>query len=222
MRRRLALVLALALVTVGAAACDPTTGRPPSPSTPVPGFAYGIYGVTTAQLGATWRPGCPVGAADLRLLRVSYWGYDGAIHKGDLVVHRLQAVKLATVFKRLYADRFQIRRIHPASNYGGSDDRSMAANNTSAFNCRAVTGGTGWSEHSYGRAIDINPIQNPYVRGSTILPPEGRTWADRSLRVPGMIHPGDKTVQAFAAQGWSWGGSWNTLKDYQHFSSTNR
>lgn len=222
MRRAAALTLVLSVAAMLLAGCDPTTGRPPAPGAPAPAFAHGIYTRTTAQLGASWRPGCPVGAADLRLLRVTYWGYDGKVHKGDLIVHHAQALKLATVFKRLYNDRFQIRRIHPVSAYGGSDDRSMEANNTSAFNCRPVTGGTGWSEHSYGRAIDINPVQNPYVRGTTILPPSGRTWADRSLRVPGMIHPGDRTVQAFAAHGWYWGGTWTSLKDYQHFSSTTR
>jgi hypothetical protein len=98
----------------------------------------------------------------------------------------------------------------------------MSANNTSAFNCRTVTGGDSYSEHSYGRAIDINPLVNPYVKGSTVLPPEGSQYADRSLDAPGMIHSGDEVVTAFAARGWVWGGTWSSLKDYQHFSTTGR
>ncbi len=225
MRRSLVRATGLAaLCVVLLAAClDATTGRPPSSASAAPAYGYSISGVSAESLGASWRPGCPVGPRDLRRLRVNFWGYDGAVHIGTLVVHHSEAVELAWVFGRLYADRFQIRRMHPVSSYGGSDDRSMEANNTSAFNCRTVTGGTGWSEHSYGRALDLNPVQNPYVtRSGTVLPPSGRPWADRSLRVPGMVHAGSQTTAAFGAVGWRWGGSWSTVKDYQHFSSTGR
>ena len=122
----------------------------------------------------------------------------------------------------LYAQRFPIERMQPIDVYGGDDNRSISANNTSAFNCRAVTGGTGWSEHAYGRAIDVNPFVNPYVKGTTVLPPEAAPYADRSRRDPGMIHAGDPVVQAFLARGWKWGGYWTSLKDYQHFSTTGR
>ena len=110
----------------------------------------------------------------------------------------------------------------PIDVYDGSDDASMAANNTSAFNCRAVTGGSSWSEHSYGTAIDVNPLVNPYVRGNTVLPPEGSRYADRTRDDPGMIHSGDSTVEAFSARGWIWGGTWSSPKDYQHFSTSGR
>ena len=110
--------------------------------------------------------------------------------------------------------------MEPIDVYGGDDMRSIKANNTSAFNCRAVTGGSGWSEHAYGRAIDVNPFVNPYVKGSTVLPPEAARFTDRSRTDPGMIHAGDAVVDAFAARGWSWGGYWSSLKDYQHFSTT--
>ena len=107
--------------------------------------------------------------------------------------------------------------------FHGDDDRSMAANNTSAFNCRSVTGDPGvWSQHSYGWAIDINPVQNPYLSGRTVLPPAGRTYADRSRQQPGMIHGGDPVVRAFASIGWGWGGAWHSFQDYQHFSATGR
>ena len=98
----------------------------------------------------------------------------------------------------------------------------MAANNTSAFNCRPTTGGSSWSEHSFGTAIDVNPLVNPYVRGAIVLPPEGAAYSDRSLDVSGMIHSGDKVVEAFAAHGWVWGGTWSSPKDYQHFSTSGR
>jgi D-alanyl-D-alanine carboxypeptidase-like protein len=99
----------------------------------------------------------------------------------------------------------------------------MAANNTSAFNCRAVTGGSAWSEHSYGWAIDVNPVQNPYVdSGGAVLPPEGSPFLDRSQKVEGLIHAGGTVVRAFEAIGWGWGGRWEDPVDYQHFSLTGR
>lgn len=189
----------------------------------MPPYRAVISTVSTSDLGTSWHQGCPVGAADLRRVRVDYWGYDGALHQGDLIVSRSVAGDVGGAFGRLYGARFQIRRIHPVTSYGADDDESMAANNTSAFNCRAVTGGTGWSEHAYGTAIDINPIQNPYVQGSTVLPPSGRPWADRSVQAPGMIHAGDATHQAFVAIGWGWGGAWTgTTRDYQHLSRSGR
>jgi hypothetical protein len=98
----------------------------------------------------------------------------------------------------------------------------VAADNTSAFNCRFVSGTTRWSEHAYGRALDVNPVENPFVSGSYVSPPAGAAYADRSRRAPGMVHAGDATVRAFAAVGWGWGGSWPGSKDYQHFSATGR
>lgn len=215
-----ALLLAASLLT---ACLDPTTGTPPAVGAPAPAYTTSTRAVTAAMLGTSWRAGCPVGPADLREVTVAYWGYDGARHTGRLVVHRTVAADVATVFRRLYDRRFVIRRIHPVTVFGSDDDRSMAENNTSAFNCRRVTGGTGWSEHAYGTAIDINPIQNPYVtRAGTVLPPSGKPWADRSLRVPGMIHPNGIVVAAFADVGWQWGGHWTSVKDYQHLSLTGR
>ena len=98
----------------------------------------------------------------------------------------------------------------------------MSANNTSAFNCRAVTGGSSWSEHSFGTAIDVNPLVNPYVSGGTVLPPEAAPYADRTADAPGMIHVGDVVVETFAGFGWVWGGTWSSPKDYQHFSTSGR
>jgi hypothetical protein len=169
----------------------------------------------------SWRPGCPVPLADLRYLTVTHWTFDGSTATGELVVRADLADGLAGVFEQLFAVGYPIERMNLVDDFGADDDASMAANNTSAFNCRAVTGGTGWSEHSYGRALDLNPVQNPYVRGSTVLPPAGAAYADRPEK-PGVLHDGDPVVAAFAAAGWSWGGRWTGTVDYQHFSTTGR
>ena len=160
---------------------------------------------------------------DLRYLTMSFWGFDGTAHVGEMVVHRNVAGAVVNVFGKLFAARFAMQRMRLVDVYGGDDDRSMAANNTSAFNCRAVTGGTAWSQHAYGWAIDINPIQNPYVSsGGTVLPPAGAKYANRSLHANGMIHAGDVVVNAFTSVGWGWGASWSGTRDYQHFSATGR
>ena len=172
--------------------------------------------------GVSWRPGCPVGLDDLVELRMPYWRFDGTVRRGRMVVRDAQARKVLRVFRRLYAARFPIRRMRLIDAYGGDDDASMAANNTSAFNCRRVAGTDRWSEHAYGRAIDINPVQNPYVRDSTVEPEAGRRYLDRDRVRRGMIVRPGPVVRAFAAVDWGWGGDWRSAKDYQHFSRTGR
>jgi hypothetical protein len=161
---------------------------------------------------------------DLRLLTVSHWGFDGAVQTGELVVHRDQAANMLRAMERLFALKFPIQRMELVDVYGADDDQSMAANNTSAFNCREVERSPGvWSQHSYGRAVDINPVQNPYLPGSGAAdPPAGAAYTDRSDARPGMILSGGGVVQAFASIGWEWGGDWSGSKDYQHFSSNGR
>lgn len=157
----------------------------------------------------------------MRLLTVPYWGFDGASRTGELVVHRDVAAEVESVFRALYEARFPIERMELVDVYGGNDDASMTANNTSAFNCRPITGGGRWSQHSYGRAIDINPLQNPYVyRDGSVIDPAAAPYTDRSRQDPGMIHAGDVVVNAFAGIGWSWGGNFTSTKDYQHFSES--
>jgi D-alanyl-D-alanine carboxypeptidase len=185
-------------------------------------FAASIKTVTAADLYASWRPGCPVHFSQLRAIDIRHFGNDGAVHRGRLIVHADLAQGMVAIFRDLYDARFPIQRMEPVDVYGGDDMRSIRANNTSAFNCRAVTGGSGWSEHAYGRAIDVNPFVNPYVKGGTVLPPEAARYTDRSRTDAGMIHAGDAVVDAFAARGWSWGGYWSSLKDYQHFSTSGR
>jgi hypothetical protein len=171
--------------------------------------------------GVSWRPGCPVGLADLRLLRVRHWGFDGDVHRGRLVLHRDVAKGMLGVMRRLFRLRFPIRQMRLVDAYGADDHRSMDADNTSAFNCRFVAGTSSWSEHAYGRAIDLNPIENPYVTDSGyVSPPAGARYANRGRHARGMVHRRGPVVQAFAAAGWQWGGNWAWPKDYQHFSTS--
>ena len=161
----------------------------------------------------------------LRLLTVSHYGFDGAVRQGEVVVHEDQVRNLTGVFRALFAARFRIERMELVDRYGADDDRSMAANNTSAFNCRRATGSsTRWSQHAYGRAIDINPVQNPWVAsgGDDVRPPAGRAYVDRRRVRRGMIVRDDAVVRAFRRAGWGWGGDFRSVKDYQHFSATGR
>jgi D-alanyl-D-alanine carboxypeptidase len=150
-------------------------------------------------------------------------GFDRRVHRGELVVHRDHARRILAVLEKLFKAHYPIQRMRLVDAYRADDDRSMAANNTSGFNCRRVSGSSHWSEHAYGRAVDLNPLRNPWVTGSgRVSPPAGRPWANRARAGAAMIRPGDKVVRAFAAAGWRWGGSWSGSRDYQHFSSTGR
>jgi hypothetical protein len=200
----------------------PSAARTTGSATAAPVFGSQITTVTAAQLGASWHSGCPVGPAQLRQIFLTYWGFDGTAHTGTIVVNASVVSPVIKVFAELYAERFPIRRIEPVSNFGGSDDASMAVDNTSGFNCRnAVSQGPpAWSAHAYGEAIDVNTIENPYLEGGKVLPPEGAAYAKRTPYRPGMAVAGGELVKAFAAVGWSWGGRWANSPDYQHFSST--
>jgi hypothetical protein len=184
-----------------------------------PAFTGRVEPVRWADLRFSYRDGCPVGPAGLRTVVVSHWGFDGEPKVGRIVVARRVAPGVVTVFRKLWAAKFPIRLLRPVSAYRGSDDASMAADNTSGFNCRFVGGTSRWSMHAYGEAIDVNPVENPYVRGSTVSPPAGRAYLDRSRYREGMALRGGVLVRAFAAAGWKWGASFG---DYQHFSTTGR
>ena len=156
-------------------------------------------------------------------MTVSYWGFDGAVHRGPLVVNERVASDVLDVFRRLYAARFRIRHIALAAKYHPKDDRwDSNRDTTAAFNCRPVTDSPGsLSQHSYGWAIDINPLQNPYVRSDgSVLRAAAKVYRDRSLGAPGMILPGGVVVRAFEHIGWGWGGNFSSIKDYMHFSLT--
>jgi len=189
-----------------------------------PPFAASIErldAATRAEMtGVSWHRGCPVPLRELRVIHMTFWGFDRTAHTGELVVHRRWADDLVHVFRRIYRARFPIRRMRAIDRYDGDDHRSMRADNTSAFNCRHVAGTTRWSQHAYGRAIDLNPVENPYVSGRHVSPRAGRRFADRSLHRRGMVHRGDVAWRAFHRLGWGWGGSWSGARDYQHFSAT--
>ncbi len=155
---------------------------------------------TAARMSGSWRPGCPVALKDLRYLTVTYRGFDNADHSGELVVAEAVADDVVTIFHELYDDGFLIASLLLVDDFGGSDDASMVADNSSAFNCREVTGGTGFSEHSYGTAIDLNPVQNPYLSGDVVLPDQGRKYLNR-VPGPGVIVAGDATVACVRASG---------------------
>jgi hypothetical protein len=187
-----------------------------------PPFVAHVTRVTRGDLPYSWRPGCPVGPAQLRRVRLAYWGFDGERHLGELVVNVRVVGDVKVVFRRLYQARFPIRRMRPIDVYKGSDRASMAADNTSAFNCRlvAVPGAKNWSMHAYGEAIDVNTVENPYVFGGRARPDRGAAYVDRSNVRPGMAVEGGVLVRAFTRVGWGWGGRWRGSPDYQHFSTT--
>jgi hypothetical protein len=223
--RTLALVLASVLV-FGVMSATSGVASPRSVDQAPDAFRGTIspigHRLARQMTGVSWRPGCPVPLRDLRLLSVTHRGFDGKARTGRLVVHRDVARDLVAVFRTLYTARFPIRRMVPVDRYGGSDFRSIEADNTSAFNCRFVDGTTRWSEHAYGRAIDVNPIENPYVAGGRTSHRASVPYVDRARRRPGMAFEGGVLVRAFDAIGWGWGGRWADVKDYQHFSASGR
>ncbi len=218
MRKTIGLAAALALLVALIGVARANTVAPP--------FRGTIARIDAAQAkrmtGVSWRPGCPVPLRDLRVLTISHWSFDGRTRTGRLIVHADLARDVLGVFRKLYAARFPIRRMVPVDAYGGSDFRSIEADNTSAFNCRFVEGTRRWSEHAYGRALDVNPIENPYVSGGRTSHRASVPYVDRSRRRPGMAWEGGVLVRAFDAIGWGWGGRWSVVQDYQHFSASGR
>ncbi|MFD9570162.1 M15 family metallopeptidase [Streptomyces sp. NPDC059982] len=225
MRYRLAAVALTAAICVSTSSCGVPEAAAPGfravpPGNPVAELAAEVSAVPAAKLGAGYRPGCPVPPDLLRLVRMKHWGFDGRVHQGELIVHRDAVEPLLRVFAKAFEARFPIRRMRVTAEYGGSDERAMADDNTSAFNCRQVTGDAERrSRHAWGDAIDINPVENPYVdRHGTTYPPNGRSHLDRDRPGPGMITPGSVLTSAFEEAGWSWGARW-AEPDYQHFSA---
>jgi hypothetical protein len=177
--------------------------------------------VAARMRGHSWHEGCPIPIAELAYLRVSFVGYDGAVHEGELVVQAQVAREVLDIFRDLFELRYPIEKMQLVDGYGGDDDASMADNNTSGFNCRFVAGKPGvFSKHSYGRAIDVNPRVNPMVVKGQASPQNGATFVDRRRHAPGLLRMGDKAVTAFIRRGWAWGGAWVSLKDYQHFEKS--
>ena len=191
-------------------------------TTTSPPFVATVSAVTAAEVPFTWRPGCPVAPAALRMLHLRYWGFDATAHTGTIVVNASVVSAVIKVFRTLYGERFPIKEMVPEDRYHGNDNAAAAADDTSGFNCRyaVAPGPPQWSVHAYGEAIDVNDVQNPYVYGSIIIPPAGKAYLDRSDVRPGMAVPGGELVEAFKSVGWYWGGRWTGSPDYQHFSLT--
>ena len=216
-------------------AVQPSEPSPVSstPSQPVEArFDGGIWrlplSLAQQMRGTTWKPGCPVPLNDLRLLRFNHWDFDGDVRRGPMVVHEDVAEDVLGVFERLFSARFPIKHIALTTEFKPEEFEpriSSPRSVTASFNCRPVITplgpGTDFSQHSYGLAIDINPVQNPFVTADGFVRNQkARPYLDRSKQLPGMIHPGDVVVRSFAAIGWSWGGTWSGGKDYMHFSRT--
>jgi len=257
MRRSAVAIVSLVALLVGVTACQPeqvqalraAKGLPPLPHDEAvrvarfftlieqekarrDRFVGTISPVSVQRLGLTWRPGCPVDPADLRLLRLSFWGMDGGEHVGELIVHAAIAQRMVGVFRTLWDEKFPIHRMDTADRFVDASDFGPdgvyldrpptpdTVNTTSGFFCRPVTGGGTWSQHSYGLAVDINPVQNPYVRGPVVVPSNGQVGRDPA--VPGTITAGDVVVRAMRSAGMTWGGTWTSLKDWMHFSLNGR
>jgi len=191
------------------------------PMLPGSGFASRVASPPPSRVLArsTWKPGCPVGAGDLAWVRVAFRGFDGARHTGELLVNADVTDDVVTVFRQLWQAEFPLEQMRITTLAELDAPPTGDGNNTSAFVCRVVRGGSSYSQHAHGLAIDLNPFHNPYVKGDLVLPELASAYKDRSRRAPGMITADGPVTAAFRAVGWEWGGSWRTLKDYQHFSA---
>lgn len=171
--------------------------------------------------GKSFGEDCTINVDDLRYVRVLYIDFYGAIAEGELIVNKQVAQDVVEIFKEIYDKKYPIEKIRLIDDYNANDEKSMADNNTSAFNFRMIEGTTTVSDHSFGLAIDINPLYNPYIQKmgnkTTILPKEGEGYADRSLEFDYKIRKGDACYKAFTSRGWKWGGEWEGTIDYQHF-----
>ncbi len=175
--------------------------------------------LATFMTGRSWHAGCPVGFDHLRDVHVSFLNFSRHREVGELIVNRDAVPAVVAAFRWMYEHGALVRQMRLVDYLNGDDERSMRADNTSAFNCRLVPGTTVWSQHSFGRAVDVNPLENPEIQHGVIDPPTARRFADRSQQLVGMIHRGDVVWTAFARVKWTWGGQWHSLKDYQHFSA---
>lgn len=171
---------------------------------------------------STWQEACPVTLDELRYVTVSFWGFDDRPHTGEMLVHRDAAEPVVAVFRQLFAARFPIEDMHVTTPAELDAPNTGDGNATAAFVCRPTRGGSRWSEHAYGLAVDINPFQNPYVRDGGVIPGLASAYLDRTNVRPGMLLPGDGAVGAFAAIGWGWGGEWSNPVDHMHFSANGR
>lgn len=171
---------------------------------------------------STWTADCPVQPEDLAYVTVSHFGFDGRLHTGELIVNRSVADGIVDVFRLLWEAQYPIEEMRVVAAPELELPPTGDGNNTTAFVCRAATGGSQWSQHAYGLAIDINPFHNPYLKGDLVLPELATYYVDRELGGAGMIERDGAVTDAFQALGWGWGGNWSSLKDWMHFSQNGR
>ncbi|MBS7009765.1 M15 family metallopeptidase [Anaerostipes sp.] len=191
----------------------------------ISGFSYGKVpkAVKEKATGISYRPNPYISFQDLRYVKVKYYGYDGKIKNGQLLVHKSIAKDIVEIFQELFTMQYPIESIQLIDDFGADDTKSMEANNTSAFNYRIVAGTSHLSKHAYGKAIDINPRVNPFVKRDSITPENGKIYAQRDVKKCrgkykyNMIHRNDRVYRLFRKHGFQWGGDWITYKDYQHF-----
>jgi hypothetical protein len=221
-----------------AAPSSPTPTAEPSAVGEVPVERSGFHGkidplpgsLVAQMRGTTWQTGCPVPPDGLSLLHFNYWGFGGNVLRGPMVVNAAVAEDVLWVFHQLYDARFPIKRVSLATPFhpnAFAEHRRIDSNRsvTASFNCRPVVTATGpgddFSQHAYGLAVDINPLQNPYVSTDGFVRNRAaEPYTVRSRRLEGMIHEGDVVVRTFATIGWEWGGNWSGDKDYMHFSQS--
>ncbi len=198
----------------------PTTTLPPT--TAAPAYQSSVAPVTAADLGASWHPGCPVAPENLRMVTVNFWNFEGGLGRGQVVVHADAADAVVEVFRQLFDARFPIRKMKPIFTQAEFDDFETPDDNSTGFSCRNAVNSSSapsWSQHAYGHAVDVNPIENPYLEGGRVIPSLGAAFTNRADVRPGMATADGVLVQAFRSVGWGWGAS---FRDYQHFSTNGR
>lgn len=203
----------------------PTTQMtiPPTTTVPEPEFEATESAVNADRLAHSWSPDCPASLDDLVWIDINHWGFDGEVHEGSIVVARSEGENVVAIFARLFEIGFPIDSVIPIGDLPvGIEDDDPDYNNTSGLHCRRAMGSTRWSEHAKGLAIDVNPLQNPFIASNILWPANSNRYVDRTLDEPGLIVAGDEVVAAFEEHGWLWGGYWDSIKDYQHFSVTGR
>ncbi|MCU1691438.1 MAG: hypothetical protein JWM64_529 [Frankiales bacterium] len=195
---------------------------PPPPGGHWAGRVLPVDAAVRARMGSTWSPACPVGLADLRLLRVAFRGFDGRAHTGEIVVAAKVADDVLGVFHRLWSAGFPIEELRLPTTAEMEAAPTGDGNLTAGYVCRAARGQKRFSSHAYGLAVDLDPFQNPQVKRDLVLPELASAYRDRRDVRPGMHLDDGPAVRAFAAVGWTWGGTWTSSKDWMHFSADGR
>ncbi len=172
------------------------------------------------QARSSWTEECPVDIDDLAYITVAHFGFDGRFHTGEMMLNTAIAEEVVEVFRQLHAARFPIEQMRVIRLDEVDDPPTGDWNETTSFVCRPAVGSNSWSQHAYGLAVDINPFHNPYLKGDLVIPELASVYTDRTNVREGMIMPDDVVTQAFADVGLIWGGNWNTLKDWMHFSQS--